>query len=109
MSSAALCQEIDEALRLAQQSAPMKAADSRNNISPGRVVIDEIGLMPLVHGLQSEFPTLSKSTVWRWAQPRSEGGTDGIIPSRYHRPLLRLSKQLGHKLTADDLVFGRPT
>lgn len=84
-------------------------AKTKQFVTPGKVVIDEIGLMPLVHGLQTEFPTLSKSTVWRWGQPRSDGGTDGIIPSRYHRPLLRLSQRLGRSLTADDLVFGRPS
>jgi hypothetical protein len=76
-------------------------------VPPGRVVIDELGLMPTVDGLRKEFPSLSKSTVWRWAQPRDDGGTDGIVPSRYHRPLMRLAQQMGRKLTAEDLVFGR--
>jgi len=74
---------------------------------PGQVVIDEIGLMPVVDGLRPEFPSLSKSTVWRWSQQRLAGGTDGIIPSRYHRSLLLLSQRLGKTLTANDLVFGR--
>ncbi len=76
-------------------------------LPPGEVVIAEIGLMPTVQGLQDEFPGLNKSTVWRWAQP-SPVGTDGIVPSRYHRPLMQLAQRLGRRLTADDLVFGRP-
>ena len=76
-------------------------------VPPGQVVIDEIGLMPTVDGLRAEFPSLSKSTVWRWAQPKHAGGTDGIVPSRYHRPLLLLSRRLGKTLTPDDLIFGR--
>lgn len=76
---------------------------------PGQVVIEELGLMAVVDGLQAEFPGLAKSTVWRWSQPRSGGGTDGIIPARYHLPLLRLSQRLGCTLTPDDLVFGRPS
>lgn len=78
-----------------------------NTHSPGQVVLHEIGLMPVVDGLQDEFPTLNKSTVWRWSQPRDDGGTDGIVPSRYHRPLLRLAQRLGKKLTPNDLVYGR--
>lgn len=81
--------------------------ETHSGASPGQVVIDEIGLMPTVDGLRPEFPSLSKSTVWRWAQSRDAGGTDGIVPSRYHRPLLRLSHRLGKSLTADDLIFGR--
>lgn len=76
-------------------------------VSPGQVVIDEIGLTATVQGLQTEFPTLSKSTVWRWSQPRKAGGTDGIVPARYHRPLLRLAQRLGRTLSTDDLVHGR--
>lgn len=74
---------------------------------PGVVVIEELGLMSVVDGLQDDFPGLAKSTVWRWSQPRSSGGTDGIVPARYHLPLLRLSHQLGCRLSADDLVYGR--
>lgn len=76
-------------------------------VPPGKVVIDVIGLMPTVDGLKPEFPNLNRSTVWRWSQPRCDGGTDGIVPSRYHLPLMRLAKQLGRNLTAEDLVFGR--
>lgn len=75
---------------------------------PGMVVFAELGSAgEIVAGLQDEFPGLSRSTVWRWSQPREVGGTDGIIPARYHRPLLRLAQRLGRKLTADDIVHGR--
>lgn len=74
---------------------------------PGQVVLDELGLIETVDGLRGEFPKLSKSTVWRWAQTREDGGTDGLVPSQYHLPLLRLAKRMGCKLTADDLVLGR--
>lgn len=76
-------------------------------LTPGQVILDEIGLMPAVDGLQEDFPGLNKSTVWRWSQPRDDGGTDGIVPSRYHLPLLRLAQRLGKRLSANDLVYGR--
>lgn len=49
---------------------------------------------------------VTRVTVWRWAQP-ADRGTGGIIPARYHAPLLRLAKERGVNLTADDLVSGR--
>lgn len=49
---------------------------------------------------------LSESTIWRWAQPRPRG-TGGLIPSRYHAPLLALAERIGVDLTATDLVLGR--
>jgi len=82
-------------------------ANHQTAVPPGQVVIDEIGLSATVLGLQTEFPTLSKSTVWRWSQPRAVGGTDGIVPARYHRPLLRLAQRMGRNLSPDDLVHGR--
>lgn len=85
----------------------MNDADAYDTVSPGQVIIDELGLVAVVEGLRDEFPTLSKSTVWRWSQRRSAGGTDGIIPSRYHLPLLRLAQRAGRSLTPDDLVVGR--
>lgn len=85
----------------------MNESPTNEVVPPGKVVIDVIGLMPAVDGLRPEFPNLNRSTVWRWSQPRRAGGTGGIVPSRYHRPLMRLAEQLGHSLTAEDLVFGR--
>lgn len=75
--------------------------------TPGEVVLEEIGLGPAVNGLRDDFPTISRSTVWRWGQPRDAGGTGGLIPPRYHVPLLRLAKKTGRTLTTDDLVYGR--
>lgn len=89
-------------------SRPKTKLATAGAVPPGEVVIGEIGLMPVVFGLQTEFPTLSKSTVWRWSQPRKAGGTDGIVPARYHVPLLRLAQRLGRNLTPNDLVIGRP-
>jgi hypothetical protein len=75
--------------------------------TPGEVVLAELGLGPAVAGLRAEFPSISRSTVWRWGQPRNAGGTGGLIPPRYHVPLLRLAKNTGRTLTTNDLVYGR--
>jgi len=84
-----------------------KPAKPKPVLLPGQVVLAEIGLANTLTGLQPEFPTLAKSTVWRWGQVSERGVTSGLIPSQYHRPLLRLAQRLGRTLTADDLVNGR--
>lgn len=77
-------------------------------ITPGEVVVQEFGSAYQLAALLGEhFPGLGRSTVWRWAQPRAAGGTGGVIPSRYHLPLLRLAREHGRNLSADDLIFGR--
>lgn len=88
--------------------SPARVTEAPAAVPPGQIVIDEIGLMPAVLGLRDEFPNLNKSTVWRWSQPKRAGGTDGIVPARYHVPLLRLAQRLGRTLTPNDLVIGRP-
>lgn len=90
-----------------RNNADMNKNPTIKKVTPGEVVLAEIGLMPTVRGLNPEFPSLSKSTVWRWARGKDEGGTGGMVPHRYHVPLLRLARKLGRTLTPDDLVLGR--
>ena len=71
-------------------------------VPPGQVVRREFTLAEVAEHLD-----VAESTVWRWAQPKPRG-TGGVVPAEYHLSLLRLARQLGRKLTADDLVFGRP-
>ena len=47
---------------------------------------------------------INRSTVSRWATSREDGGTDGIIPAKYHKPLLKLAAKKSIPLTAGDLV-----
>jgi hypothetical protein len=50
---------------------------------------------------------ISPSAVSRWNKPRSEGGTDGLIPSRKQHAILQAARDKGLDLTADDLI-GQP-
>lgn len=90
-----------------RNNASMRKNPTIEKVTPGAVVLSEIGLMPTVRGLRDEFPSLAKSTVWRWSRSRKDGGTDGMVPHRYHVPLLRLARKLGRTLTPQDLVLGR--
>lgn len=69
----------------------------RKHLTPAEVVINEFGVRPLARELETD-PT----TIMRW---RSTGG--GLIPSRYHIPLLDLARKQGRTLTETDLVHGR--
>ena len=71
------------------------------NITPGQIVATLFTPAELRRSLG-----VSRSTCWRWSQPIPKG-TGGLIPSRYHLPLLRLAGERGVELTAADLVHGR--
>ena len=71
-----------------------------NRITPGQLVNHRLSRAVVCRALQ-----LSESTVWRWSQPAPKG-TDGLVPSKYHAPLLRLAAELGVALTPEELVLG---
>lgn len=48
------------------------------------------------------------STISRWNAPKAKAGCGGRIPSRWHRRLLDLAREMNVELTANDLVLGRP-
>jgi hypothetical protein len=71
-----------------------------NRITPGQLVNYRLSRAVVCRALG-----VSESTVWRWAQPAPKG-TDGLVPSKYHAPLLRLAADLGVPLTPEELVLG---
>ena len=46
---------------------------------------------------------VADSTVFRWNYPRSQGGTDGIIPGKSLRKVLAAAKLAGVVITSQDL------
>ena len=68
--------------------------------TPAEIVIARFGSAQRV----AEALGVHVSRVHRWAYPRERGGSDGMIPSRHHRPLLDAAKAAGIKLKADDLI-----
>ena len=72
-----------------------------NRITPGELIAHTFRPTDLERELH-----VSRSTIWRWGQPVPKG-TGGLIPSRYHAPLLRMAAERSIVLTADDLVLGR--
>lgn len=75
--------------------------DYHRDLSPADVVRAELLPREIEQALG-----VSRSTVWRWSQPKGRG-TGGLVPSQYHGPLMMLARRLGRKLTTEDLVLGR--
>jgi hypothetical protein len=65
--------------------------------TPAQVVIDTFGVRPLAADL-----ACSKSTIMRWRDSER-----GLVPSRWHKPILMLAKKRGADITPDVLVNGR--
>ena len=50
---------------------------------------------------------LNPTSVYRWTYPVSKGGTGGIVPTQALHKLLRMAREQGIYLTANDLYPGR--
>lgn len=47
---------------------------------------------------------INSSSVSRWRMPASRRGLDGRVPSIHQAAILRLAKQSGLHITAEDLI-----
>jgi hypothetical protein len=50
----------------------------------------------------AEMLNVKEPTVYRWTYPKSRGGTDGLVPSRYQSRLLRSARLKGISLSPED-------
>ena len=65
---------------------------------PAALVIEKMG----GHARVAQLRGIDESQVYRWTYPRSNGGTDGQVPTRHHRPLLEKARELGLPLEPAD-------
>ena len=56
------------------------------------------------HRVLAAWCGVAVHTVYRWTYPRSRGGTDGVIPQRYHQRILQRAEVGDVEVTAADLV-----
>ncbi|MGD9882311.1 MAG: hypothetical protein AB7F22_30200 [Reyranella sp.] len=69
-------------------------------MNPGSSVIAKFGgVRPLARLLD-----INPTNVSRWQLPKPRG-TGGLIPSKYHKPLLTLAKRRKVRLTVEELVY----
>lgn len=80
---------------------------NKEKMSPAALAIYRFGgVRSLARKLKTVDVQIAHSNVSRWALPKEKGGRAGLIPSRYHQPLLSLAKQEGVKLSTEDLIYG---
>lgn len=76
-------------------------------MNPASSVIAKFGgVRPLARLLAKHLrKPVSPSQVSRWQLTRQQEGCDGMIPAKFHGPLLAIARMRGVKLTADELVY----
>lgn len=69
-------------------------------MEPAKTIIQKLGGARVV----SKITGTAYTAPYRWQYSKTFGGTDGLIPQRYHRPLLRFAKNNQIDLTASDFL-----
>jgi hypothetical protein len=72
-------------------------------MEPAHTIISKLGGPTAV----AKVVNVHRTRVSNWKRPRVSGGTDGMIPQRYHRPLLDYAKAAGIALAAEDFLAHR--
>lgn len=67
-------------------------------LDPARTIIERVGGVRAA----AEATGKNRTRVYRWMRPKDVGGTDGLIPARYHRDLLDYARKNNLPLTPDD-------
>jgi hypothetical protein len=73
-------------------------------MEPADSIIAKFGGPSRVAGIVN----VHRTRVSNWKRPREKGGTGGIIPQRYHRPLLDYAAEQSIFLTAEEFLAPRP-
>ena len=75
----------------------------KNKQSPGEYVINTLGGTTQAAKLLGRNP----ATIWKWSAKKSQGGTNGKIPSAARLEILMIAKKLKLDITSEDLDYGR--
>lgn len=72
-------------------------------MEPAQTIITKLGGPGVVAGVVK----IHRTRISNWKRSRESGGTDGLIPQRYHRTLLDYASENSIELSAEDFLAPR--
>jgi hypothetical protein len=69
-------------------------------VEPAQSIIGKFGGVAAVAAIIGAHRT----SVNNWRRPRTAGGTNGLVPQRYHRKLLDEARRAGIALAAEEFL-----
>lgn len=69
-------------------------------MEPAKTIIERLGGTDAV----ARITCTASTAPYRWQYARDKGGTNGLIPQRYHRVLLDYAEQHSIRLNAEDFL-----
>lgn len=74
-------------------------------MDPARSIIERLGGAAVV----ARITGTSYTAPYRWQHSREKGGTNGLIPQKYHRTLIEYGRSIGECLSYGDFAEVDPT
>lgn len=72
-------------------------------MEPAQTILAKLGGPTAV----SKVLGIHRTRASNWQRPRIKGGTDGVVPQRYHRQLLDHATSIGVELSPADFLPAR--
>lgn len=69
-------------------------------MDPASTIIEKIGGFEVA----AKVAKTAATTPYGWTKPREKGGTNGLIPQKYHPAILAYAKENGIRLKAEDFL-----
>jgi hypothetical protein len=71
-------------------------------------VITKCGAGDLTKGLSlvAEWTGVDRSRLYRWMQPKTKGGTGGLIPAQHHQRIMNCARHFSVALDPADFFDG---
>lgn len=77
---------------------------TQTNLEPAHSIIQRLGGPEKVQAITGA----SRTRVYRWTQPRENGGTGGVIPFQHVPALIAAARAGDIPLSADDFIPSQP-
>jgi hypothetical protein len=78
---------------------PVPESNNLCGLPPSRRVRKLFGAMRT-----AQIAGLTENGVRKWDRPRSKGGLGGLVPAQFQARYLRIAREEGLPLTAEDLI-----
>jgi amino-acid N-acetyltransferase len=74
-------------------------------MTQAELILEKFGTVPQIQAaLADQGFELERTTIYKWAYPKSKLGRDGFVPQKYHKAILDAAKKRGIKLSIKEIV-----
>ena len=85
---------------MVQETHPTMRKTPGTGLEPARSIITILG----GSAVAAQLCKRKRMQIWRWTQPKSAGGTDGLVPQKHHTIILAYARNHRLPITAESFL-----